>query len=236
MNKKLYVIIIVIGILIVSMYFLGRSMWVPVYTKMTGRKTVKEVIEKIEPINEKKLIEYFKEKNIKYIPEKIGLIGLKEEKLLELWAYNNERWMLVHKYPILAASGVSGPKLKEGDRQVPEGIYKIVGLNPNSSYHLSMKVNYPNEFDRKMARKDNRDNLGGNIFIHGKSASIGCLAVGDVAIEELFLLVNKVGLKNVEVLIAPMDLRVKEMDISVIDSDWYEQLYITIKNELNKFR
>ena len=51
-------------------------------------------------------------------------------------------------YPVLGASGVLGPKLKEGDRQVPEGVYRVPELNPNSDFHLSLRLDYPNEFDR----------------------------------------------------------------------------------------
>ena len=87
--------------------------------------------------------------------------------------------------PILAASGVSGPK-REGDKQVPEGFYRIELLNPNSRYHLSLRVNYPNADDLERARQDGRalSTLGGDIMIHGGSASIGCLALGDPAVGE----------------------------------------------------
>jgi len=71
----------------------------------------------------------------------------------------------VADYRITAASGTAGPKLREGDRQVPEGIYRIVGLNPNSRYHLSMKLDYPNAFDRHQAARDGRARPGSDIFI-----------------------------------------------------------------------
>ena len=76
-------------------------------------------------------------------------------------------------------SGRLGPKLKEGDRQVPEGLYRVESLNPNSRYHLSLRVNYPNEQDKSYGRLDGRNNLGTDIMIHGKDCSIGCLAMGD---------------------------------------------------------
>ncbi len=65
------------------------------------------------------------------------------------------------------------PKFKEGDGQIPEGIYGIEYLNPNSKFHLSMKINYPNSFDKEMAKIDNRKNLGGDIMIHGSNKTIG---------------------------------------------------------------
>ena len=74
---------------------------------------------------------------------------------------------------------------------MPEGVYRIVALNPNSSYHLSMKLDYPTEFDLSKARAEGRTRPGSDIFIHGKAVSIGCVAVGDDAIEEIFVLVRE---------------------------------------------
>ncbi len=68
-------------------------------------------------------------------------------------------------------------------------------LNPNSKFHLSMKVSYPNSFDREMAKLDNRDNLGGDIMIHGSNRSVGCIPIGDGGIEELYFLVKRVATK-----------------------------------------
>jgi murein L,D-transpeptidase YafK len=110
---------------------------------------------------------------ISFPPENLVLIGWKEEKILEVWTekegINTKLW----EYKVLAASGSAGPKLKEGDKQVPEGFYELEYLNPNSSFHLSMKINYPNEFDRQKASEENRSNPGSDIFIHGSKYSIG---------------------------------------------------------------
>ena len=132
----------------------------------------------------------------------------KNERRVAVWARSGTSWRFIRNYPILAASGHAGPKLRQGDLQVPEGVYRIEHLNPNSSYHLSMKVSYPNAFDRRMAARDGRTRLGGDIFIHGKDVSIGCVALGDRAIEELFTLVAETGHAKVKVIIAPNDLRV----------------------------
>jgi len=141
-------------------------------------------------------------------PERLALVAVKDEKRLELWAPGaGGRWRLVKAYPVLAASGRAGPKLREGDRQVPEGLYRVTFLNPRSRFHLSMQIDYPNGFDREMGRLDGRESLGGEIFIHGEAVSIGCLAVGNPAIEELYRLVETVGKERVQVLIAPWDLR-----------------------------
>jgi len=144
---------------------------------------------------------------------------------------------MLRDYPVLAASGTAGPKLREGDRQVPEGVYRIVELNPNSRFHRALKLDYPNAFDATMARKDARIKLGSDICIHGKNCSTGCVALGDPAIEDLFGLVEQTGIKNVKVVIAPNDLRghipVKNPAVKV---EWLDQFYETIGRELRPFK
>ena len=117
--------------------------------------------------------------------------------------------VLIKSYPILAASGGPGPKTREGDNQVPEGLYHVESLNPNSAFHLALRLDYPNDDDRRVAKEEGRDvsTLGGDIMIHGKSASIGCLAMGDEAVEEIFTLAADAGVQHLEVFIAPFDLR-----------------------------
>ncbi len=110
---------------------------------------------------------------------------------------------LLKKYKMTAFSGKTGPKNNEGDRQIPEGAYPIEGLNPNSRYHLSLKLNYPNSLDLKRARLNKVSNPGSNIFIHGKKVTIGRIPLGDKGIEEVFYLVNKVGKSKTTVLITP---------------------------------
>jgi murein L,D-transpeptidase YafK len=118
-------------------------------------------------------------------PGDIFLRWLKREAMLELWARNpHGRFRLVAAYPILASSGEFGPKRREGDRQVPEGFYEIDRFNPNSRFHLSLGLNYPNASDRVLA---DREKPGGGIFIHGNNVSIGCAPIGDDAIEEVYL-------------------------------------------------
>ncbi len=114
------------------------------------------------------------------------LRAFKENRELELWLQNNQRWQLFRTYPIAAASGQLGPKLMEGDRQVPEGFYQITNnqLNPASNYHLAMNIGYPNAYDRHHQR------TGSFIMIHGSDVSIGCLAMTDPSIEEIYLIIQ----------------------------------------------
>ena len=142
----------------------------------------------------------------------------------------------MHTYPIRARSGHAGPKLQQGDEQIPEGIYKILYLHPFSQLHLAMKLNYPNSFDKLQALKDGRNQLGNNIFIHGNSLSAGCIAVGDHNIEDLFVLVHDVGPGQATVIIAPNDLRYYSPVTRLSQApNWAPELYQNIKTSLQRF-
>ncbi|HQZ19227.1 MAG TPA: L,D-transpeptidase family protein [Vicinamibacteria bacterium] len=151
-------------------------------------------------------------------------MGLKEEKALEVWLPVGGRWSRLRSYPVLAASGGPGPKLREGDFQVPEGIYRLTAFNPNSSYHLSIRVDYPNAEDRRVAALEGRARLGGDIFIHGKAVSIGCLAIGDSAIEELYLLLADTGLRNADIVLTPSLRPVSPTGAPAWIEERYEQI------------
>lgn len=170
-----------------------------------------------------------------YPPQRVQLIAFKESRRLELWSYHEGVWRFIHDYAIFAASGGSGPKLREGDKQVPEGFYRIVELNPNSHFHLSMKLNYPNAYDWIQANKEGRGAPGSNIFIHGSAWSAGCLAVGNRYIEELFYLVARIGMERSAVLIAPYDFRAGESARPVKGPRWLKELYAYLKLRLAQF-
>lgn len=148
---------------------------------------------------------------LKEPPTAVRLLVLKEEKLIEVYGkFNSDaRWRFLKQYPVIAASGGPGPKLREGDRQVPEGIYAIDSLHPNSAFYLALRVAYPSPEDISMARRDNRpeDSLGGNIMIHGKGGSVGCVALDDKDMEEVFTLAAHCGPAAIELLVAPYDFR-----------------------------
>lgn len=229
-NKK--TVVLGLFLLVVSLYFFARPLWYPLWIKFTGKRTVSEAVAIYAPQAEKRLIPWFEKAGVSYPPSSVTLIALKQEKKLELWTETDTKPVFIREYDVLAASGHSGPKLVEGDRQVPEGFYNIEGLNPNSSYHLSLKLNFPNELDLAMASREGRNNPGNNIFIHGKSASIGCLAMGDPVIEEIFVLADRVGKENISVIISPFDFRKKSPPKR---SDWLGELYERIDNELIRY-
>ena len=209
--KVRFLVYLCLAIVVVLFGMYGRAYWHPIYMTAVGKRTVADVIDLYGERSRARLESYFKKAAVAYPPKEVAFLALKDSKLLELWASNGDTWFKVKEYEVKAASGKLGPKLREGDRQVPEGIYKVIGLNPNSSYHLSMKLNYPNQFDLKWAKYENRNEPGSNIFIHGKSVSVGCLAMGDDAIEELFVLSADVGISNIKVVIAPRDPRIHEI-------------------------
>ncbi len=146
---------------------------------------------------------------LSYPPAELALLGFKRERRLEVWGRDDPArpWARIDTLPILAASGLGGPKLRRGDLQVPEGLYRLVAFNPRSRFHLSLMIDYPNADDLAVAAVDGRLDLGGDIFLHGGARSIGCLALGDRAIENVFVLVADVGLFSVEVVLAPYDPR-----------------------------
>jgi hypothetical protein len=173
-------------------------------------RTVEQVMAALGDAVEARLRPHFDRAGVAYPPPRLVIVAFKAENRLDLHAPDATgrlRW--IRSYPILAASGGPGPKLREGDMQVPEGFYRIELLNPNSLFHLSLRVNYPNDEDLARARAEGRDpaTLGGDIMIHGGAASIGCLAMGDPAAEDLFVLVQRTGLTDVELILTPRDLR-----------------------------
>jgi hypothetical protein len=126
-----------------------------------------------------------------------------------------------------------GPKLRSGDRQVPEGLYRISALNPDSLFHVSLRVDYPNAHDRRRAAAEARTDLGGDIMIHGGRISIGCLAMGDPVVEELFVLAADTGLANLRLILSPLDLRRRELARLVRHTrPWTPELYAEIRAAL----
>lgn len=208
-----------------------------------ARATVASRLAEIGAAARARLADDFARAGVAYPPSELTLVAIKDEARLEVWARRDAGWAWIADYAVLAASGDAGPKLREGDGQVPEGDYAIDWLNPNSAYHLSMHVDYPNAFDRAQATGDGRTSLGGDIMIHGDAVSIGCLAMGDPAIEELFTLVADTGLwldaarrvPRVRALLVPTDLRVRAATPSADAPAWTAALYRDLAARLAAF-
>ena len=150
----------------------------------------------------------FKEKGVSYPPHAVLLRAFKQEAMLELWANDaaDKPLTLVHQYSICTSSGVLGPKRRFGDEQVPEGFYDLDWFNPQSNFYLSLHISYPNASDRILG---SHQNPGGDIFLHGNCASIGCIPITDDGIKEVYwleVLVHSQGQKRLPIEIFPAKL------------------------------
>lgn len=208
-----------------------------VSAKVSGGYTVQQRMDQYSVDVRQRLAPAFAAAGLPYPPYEIAYIGFKDQRTLDVYARGaaTDPWRFVKRYPVLAASGKAGPKLREGDRQVPEGIYRVESLNPNSRFHLSIRVNYPNDFDRSMAQQDGRTQLGGDIMIHGNAVSIGCLAMGDAAAEELFILAALATPARTRIVISPTDFRKGQVAVSPEQPAWLGTLYQGLKAELTQY-
>ena len=147
------------------------------------------------------------------------LRAYKKESELELWKKDTSgTYKLLKTYPMCRWSGQLGPKVREGDRQVPEGFYSITpaAMNPNSSYYLSFNVGYPNKYDRAFGR------TGGNIMVHGACSSAGCLSMTDEQIADLYALLREAfagGQKEVQLQSFPFRMTAKNLAKFRLDSN-----------------
>ena len=150
-------------------------------TPLPGPERAKAAAERVKPELEKAL----KEKGL-HFGDPVFLRAFKEENVVELWVLKREtkKYELFRTWPVARQSGVLGPKQAEGDGQVPEGFYFVPpeGMKPDSTFHLAFNIGYPNEYDQAHGRN------GTFIMIHGNQVSIGCLAMTDAKIEEIYTL------------------------------------------------
>jgi len=197
---------------------------------------IAERVARYGPAARARLAPYFAAARIAYPPKRFVLVGFKLERELHLLASRPDGGLaFIRSYPILGASGTLGPKLREGDDKVPEGFYRIVYLNPDSVAHLSLALSYPNDYDRARAADDGRDTLGADIMIHGGSTSYGCLAIGDEAAEDLFVLAADAGWEDALVVLSPVDFRKRTLPVDDGQHPaWLEDLYARLKSELDR--
>jgi murein L,D-transpeptidase YafK len=135
---------------------------------------------------ERSIKRLYRERGIRYPAAEVYVRVFKTERTMEVWVrpQDRDRFELLKAYRICAMAGGVGPKKRRGDQQVPEGFYNISTFNPASSYHLSLRINYPNQRDE--AANFRGLDLGGDIYIHGGCRSEGCLAMTDEGIDELY--------------------------------------------------
>jgi murein L,D-transpeptidase YafK len=140
----------------------------------------------MQPLSERMIADIEKKNMEKESPILVRIF--KEEAELEVWKEDKSgRFALLRTYPICRWSGELGPKIKEGDRQAPEGFYTITPglMNPNSQYHLAINMGFPNAYDRSHGR------TGGFLMIHGDCSSRGCYAMTDEQISEIYALARE---------------------------------------------
>lgn len=160
--------------------------------------------------------------------------GFKFEEDLELWAKDStmDSFRLIKTYKWCTNVGVLGPKRKEGDKQIPEGVYYMSQFNPESAFHLSLKVSYPNKSDSILGYYPR---LGGMIYIHGGCKSIGCIPIDDPNIEELYLFCMKArssGQKNIPIHLFPA--RLNEGNFLLLQSQFSDLKLVQFWSDLKE--
>jgi murein L,D-transpeptidase YafK len=172
----------------------------------------------------------------------ILLIGYKQEKSLNIYIRNKSGlFTLFNTYDVCSQSGDLGPKFKSGDYQTPEGFYHIDRFNPSSNFYLSLGINYPNSADKN---RSHAGNLGGDIFIHGNCVSIGCFAMTDKIIKEIYILsvlAKNAGQSKIPVIISPFNFNDSKnknftKNINYQSYSDYFELWNSIKKGINIFK
>ena len=164
------------------------------------------------------------------VPIYIRIFKLESE--LELWVEKDGRFERFATYPICLWSGRLGPKLKEGDRQAPEGFYSVgkEQLNPNSRWHRSFNLGFPNEFDRAHGR------TGSFIMVHGNCLSIGCFAMTDPVVDEIWRLVTAAlekGQPRFDVQVFPF--RLTDKNLKARSGDRWSQFWSDLQRGYDAF-
>lgn len=154
-------------------------MTLPVHSEVPSSARSREASARVRPGLEERLAE----KGLRW-GSPIFIRIFKEPAVLEVWIEKRSRFELFETYPVCRFSGDLGPKIREGDGQAPEGFYFVspAQMNPSSNYHLAFNIGYPNAYDRHHNR------TGSAIMVHGSCVSIGCFAMTDAGIEEIYSL------------------------------------------------
>lgn len=147
--------------------------------------TFPRVQEAVEKYNTSLQTSFFKS-GLNYPGKSIYIRTFKLEQIVEVWVRDHDTFVLLKTYPFTAASGFPGPKKIEADGQIPEGFYHITNFNPESKFHLSLKINYPNLADNNRTKTE--ISPGSDIYFHGGHKTLGCIPIGDDNIAELYCL------------------------------------------------
>lgn len=178
------------------------------YTFIDYQKSIPKITDLLQR-KQDTLMKQFKNKGLEWPAKYIYIRSFKYDSQLEVWVKNerSQPYKLFKTYKICALAGTLGPKRMEGDYQVPEGFYHINEFNPNSLYHLSLGLNYPNMSDRMLS---DSTQPGGDIYIHGSCVTTGCIPITNQQIEELYILAayaKNQGQDFIPVHIFPIDFK-----------------------------
>jgi murein L,D-transpeptidase YafK len=165
---------------------------------------------------------YFLSKNLNYQGYDLFLRAFKQERVLEVWIKEQgaSQFHLLTQYPFCAVSGTLGPKRREGDGQIPEGFYYVNHFNPQSNYHLSLGISYPNQSDKILG---DQSSPGSAIYIHGNCVTIGCIPLSDDKIKELYVMAVEArnhGQEDIPVHIFPT--RLSEENLSTLNRSYQD--------------
>ncbi|MFW5813041.1 MAG: L,D-transpeptidase family protein [Fibrobacterota bacterium] len=198
------------------------------YSQIPSSKRSGAAIKKIQP----RLVKQFQKEGLEY-GSPVYVRIFKESMELEIWIKKGSTYRLFKTYEICSyGSQGLGPKLKEGDGKAPEGFYRIHphSLNPYSSFHLSFNLGYPNAYDRAHKR------TGSALMVHGGCCSVGCYAMTDTQIEEIYAIIDtalRKGQKAVPVHIFPFRMT-RESLHRYKDSPWHS-FWKTLKTGYDLF-
>ena len=183
----------------------------------------------------------FENQKLSWPPQALYIRSFKYDRQLEVWVKGDakESFRLFKTYKVCMQSGTMGPKRMEGDYQVPEGFYQINEFNPNSNYHLSLGINYPNASDRILS---DSERPGNSIYIHGNCVSTGCIAISDIPIEELYIIASNVraqGQEFIPVHVFPVRYNVKKsydyLQSTIKDNSYLQQFNKNIREVFDFF-
>lgn len=174
----------------------------------------------------------FESKNIEYKGFQLFLRAFKKEESLEVWVKENgkDKFEILRSYEFCTSSGTLGPKRKEGDLQIPEGIYQINHFNPESNFYLSLGLNYPNASDKILSHATKP---GGSIYIHGNCVTIGCIPITDPKIKELYVMAveaRNAGQNVIQVHVFPDRLDKGKAEVLAVEYSVSDQVKLFWKN------
>ncbi|NUN49716.1 MAG: hypothetical protein HUU15_12890 [Candidatus Brocadiae bacterium] len=197
-------------------------------------RTVEQVLDSCGQKAELRFAPACRAAGIDWPPARVRLLAFKRERRLEVWVAGPEGpFVPAAAYPVLGASGGPGPKRRDGDGQVPEGMYGLSELNPNSGFHLAVRVNYPNQEDFSHAVVAPAQ-MGSDVMVHGGDVSTGCLAIGDPAIEDVFCLLAHVPVSGRDIWIAPVDFRREPGWMPGKEDPWVLAMYRRLAERLGR--